>query len=83
MAIHESTKKTEEGVKALTTSIDNKLGTLVDHIVAKDNTKMIPVSVLSWIVVFVLVFTFTMFFGIKASEKFFDKVNPVALGQEQ
>lgn len=60
-ALGQKQDSTHEILLQLVTVIDTRVGELINHLAGKDQ---VPLSVVKWLVIFMLTFTFSMVFGV-------------------
>lgn len=68
-------KEASDSSKAVAQVLDNKMDTLINTIVSlsSENSKknVLPVSVIGWVVLFMIVFALAFIFGVEGAEKLF------------
>lgn len=60
--------------------LDTKMDNLINQLIAKNqqDKDQVPLSVFKWIIVFLLIFTFSLIFGVDAAKEFFGHGIPKA-----
>lgn len=60
--------------------LDTKMDNLINQLIAKNqqDKDQVPLSVFKWIIVFLLIFTFSLIFGVNAAKEFFGHGIPKA-----
>lgn len=64
------------------TLVGAKMDNLVNQLIAKNerDKDQVPLSVFKWIIIFLLVFTFSLIFGVNAAKELFGHSLPTHLG---